>query len=237
MSNNTQHPIREPVDGDPVQNTELALRKRAASNALYIRVDKRPRHEQSGSDEPLEQLGYEDLRDQVPFLARYYKLTEDDYLYCHFEREVADIIKDKASKYDPTHVSDPGYDQSCGYTNHWLPKTTVVEEPKSYIICDSPQEALKYFKTNEKDVRRRIKHIIFSPKAVAFGPSLNGMHWKGLCNYIQKYMCIESMMIPVPHDPLSVHAQRSSSENDDSMEETTEDCKSFPPCPDDGVLK
>ncbi|KAE9979881.1 hypothetical protein EG328_000639 [Venturia inaequalis] len=225
MSINTRVSIREEEEGDSAHETEAALRKRAASNALDIRVNKRPRHEglevdsQSESDGPYGRPGGEALGEQERS-ERGAMLTEDDELYRSLEREVDDMIKYKASNHDPRHISDPGYDQFYGFTGADCQSTTVVEESKSYIICDSPQEALKYFKTHEKEVRRRIKHIIFSRKAVAVGPSLNGMHWKGLCNYIRKYMCIESIMIPVPYDPLSGHVRYKSSENDDLIEET-----------------
>lgn len=252
MSSNTPDPISEKgEDGDLAQDTEVALRKRAASNALDIRVNKRPRHEWLevndyleqpsverdhrrakragpykiyGRDEPSERPGAETLREQER-LKRSSILTEDDVIYRDFEREVAKTMKYKDSKYDPTHASDPGYDQFYGYSSHRRRDTTAVEDSKGYIICDSPQEALLYFKTNAKDLRRRIKHIIFSLKAVAFGPSLNGMHWKGLCNYIRKYMCIESIMIPVPYDPLAAQIRHQSFEGENLMEEIMENRK------------
>ncbi|TLD27590.1 hypothetical protein E2P81_ATG10878 [Venturia nashicola] len=227
MSINTQGLIIEEEEAESAHDTEVGSRKRAASSALDIQMDKRPRHEQvklnerSGSNESLERSGAESLCEQERY-RRSTMLTEDDVLYRRLEKEIADMAQYKASKYDPTHVSDPGYDQFYGYTRTRRPSTTVVEESKSYIICDSPQEALVYFKTHERDVRRRIKHIIFSSKAVAVGPSLNGMHWKGLCNYVRKYMCIESIMIPVPYDPLSGHIRYKSSEIDDMMEDAME---------------
>lgn len=222
---NSQDPIRGEEDGHLAQDTERPLRKRAASIALDIRVDKRPRREDLEVNDHLEQSVVGCEQECIRHIST---LTEDDSLHRNFEREVDKMTKYKASTYDPKHASDPGYDQFYGLTSPHRQSTVVVEESKSYIICDSPQEALRYLKTHEKDIRRRIKHIIFSCKAVAFGPSLNGLHWKGFCNYIRKYMCIESIMIPVPYDPLSGHIRYNSSEDDDLMQEAIEDRKYSP---------
>lgn len=224
MTSDAHDPIQQEADADLAQATEAAWRKRAAPDWLDNPVEKRPRHHQSASKGPLEQSDVEASREIYRNKSNS-AVTEDEIQLRCLEEEGAVMDEYKISNLYPAHSSDPGYDQFYGYSSRSFRQRLVVEEPKSYIICDSPQEALRYFKTNEKEVRRRIKHIIFSPNAVASGISRNGLYWKGLCNYMQKYMCIESIMVPVPYDPVSAHIQYESLEADDLMEETTEDRK------------
>ncbi|QDS77566.1 hypothetical protein FKW77_001340 [Venturia effusa] len=227
---NAHGPDQEGAEEELAKDTVGALRKRTASNAVNIRVEKRSRHEHPVLEKPLGNLGSRCLCSQDRLNCSCLS-EEDDDIFRAFESDVAAIDEYKASHFDPTHASDPGFDQFYGISRRKLRATIVVEEPRSYILCDSPQEALTYFKTNEKEVRRRIKHIIFSLKAMASGISHNGMYWKGLCNYMRKYMCVESIMIPVPYDPVSAHVQYESSEDGGSGEETTADRLAFESLP------
>jgi hypothetical protein len=115
---------------------------------------------------------------------------------------------------------DPGYDSVYDHAYQHKKTTSVVDEAASSLICDSPCQALAHFKTSEKKYRRRIKHVAFSVKAVAFGPSRNGNHWKGFCNYIQNHTCIETVTIPVPYDPYpAIHSMISDDGSPSEAEE------------------
>jgi hypothetical protein len=165
---------------------DIASRKRAASEEWqvldYTRDGKRPRH--SSSDAA-----------QLPCdaEARFEAAAVDGMLYLLEATQLDEAL----APTQPPKTFDPAYDPYY----HFQRRRNMVDEVASSILCESPREALGYFKRNDKRIRRRIKHVSFTAKALAFGPSQNGIHWRGICNYIQDYMCIETVTIPVPYDP------------------------------------
>lgn len=163
---------------------QTVSRKRSVSDDKHLSInarhDKRPRRAEF-------ELGYAVDEDEDEALEGMRSQTQVAQLF----QSAADTLADNCKR-NPAS----SYDGLYGHAD--LRRTTVVREAQSYIICHSPQEALAYLRSNKKEIRRRIKHITFGVKAVAFD---NENHWKGLCNYIQEQMCIESVMIPVPCDP------------------------------------